>query len=299
MAPAAQADIALSIGDDAAILAGRNAGTVLSVDAQIEGVHFRREWLSLRQLGARAMAAALSDLAAMGAQPRAALVSIICPAALADDELYTIMDGVGDAQALYACTVIGGNLARGEQLSITTTVIGTAPGKPMTRSGARPGDGLYVTGTLGSAALGLELLRRGCPELAPAHVARWRVPTARIAEGSVAAERAHAAIDVSDGLLQDLRHVCEASSVGCAIELAALPLPDEATLAQELGLDLTQLALRGGEDYELLIAAAEPPPGANVRRIGAFSAEPGLYVLGPSGAVSPADPVGFDHFQGV
>ena len=272
---------------------------MLSVDAQIEGVHFQREWLSLRQLGARAMAAALSDLAAMGAQPRAALISIICPAALADDELYTIMDGVGDAQPLYACTVVGGNLARGEQLSITTTVIGTAPARPMTRSGARPGDGLYVTGTLGSAALGLELLQRGRPELAPAHVARWRVPTARITEGSIAAEQAHAAIDVSDGLLQDLRHVCEASRVGCTIELAALPVPDEAALAQDLGLDLTRLALRGGEDYELLIAAAEPPEGSNLTRIGTFSAERGLRVLGPSGAVSSADPVGFDHFQGV
>lgn len=287
--------VALSIGDDAAVLAASAHGAVLSVDAQVDGVHFDRGWLSLRELGARALASALSDLAAMGSRPRAALVSIICPSELSDPELYEIMDGAGDAQARYACPIVGGNLARGAQLSITTTVIGEAAPRSLTRSGARAGDGLYVTGQLGSAALGLALLRRGLGERAADHVARWRVPIARIAEGLRAAPRASAAIDVSDGLLQDLGHVCEASSVGCVIDVAALPRPRDQSLADELGLDLEQLALSGGEDYELLIAAAEPPDAA-FTRIGTFCDAPGLALRDASGAVRAAEIGGFDHF---
>jgi thiamine-monophosphate kinase len=292
----ASAGVELSIGDDAAILRASTQGSVLSVDAQVEGVHFRREWLSLRQLGARALASALSDLAAMGAAPRAALLSIICPRELTDPELYELIDGAADAQALYGCQVVGGNLARGAQLSITTTVIGAAPDQPMTRSGTQPGDGLYVTGMLGSAALGLELLKRNLAQRAPEHAERWRVPTARIAQGLRAAEHAHAAIDVSDGLLQDLRHVCAASSVGCVIDLVALPRPDDAALARELGLDLERLALRGGEDYELLIAAAHPPDAADFTRIGTFCEGAAIQLRDAAGALRTAEVVGFDHF---
>jgi thiamine-monophosphate kinase len=297
-APPSRADIALSIGDDAAVLRTLgSSASVLSVDAQVEGVHFQRAWLSLRELGARAMASALSDLAAMGATPSAALLSIICPRELTDDELYAIVDGAGDAQARYACTIVGGNLARGDQLSITTTVVGAAPAQPMTRSGAQPGDGLYVTGTLGSAALGLELLKRGQSARGEQHVARWRIPTARIAEGASAASCAHAAIDISDGLLQDLEHVCRASSVGCIVDLTALPRPDDAALAQQLGLDLERLALRGGEDYELLIAASERPIEAGVTRIGTFCDPPGIRLRDADGALRDAAAEGFDHFQ--
>jgi thiamine-monophosphate kinase len=294
---AAASGVALSIGDDAAILEASARGTVLSVDAQVEGVHFDRAWLSLRELGARAMASALSDLAAMGAEPRAALVSIICPAELSDNELYAIMDGAGEAQTRYGCPIVGGNLARGGQLSITTTVIGSAPPRPLTRSGARPGDGLYVTGVLGAAALGLALLKTGQVVRAPEHVARWRVPLARIAEGRRAAEQAHAAIDVSDGLLQDLRHICAASSVGCEVELSALPMPSERTLASELGVDLERLALSGGEDYELLVAAAQPIEGASFTRIGTFSEAGGIRLRDAAGAVRAAEIAGFDHFD--
>jgi len=290
------AGVELSIGDDAAILKAGSTGSVLSVDAQVEGVHFKREWLSLRQLGARALASALSDLAAMGSVPRAALLSIICPAELTDQELYELIDGAADAQALYGCAVVGGNLARGAQLSITTTVIGAAPNQPMTRSGTQPGDGLYVTGMLGSAAFGLELLKRGLAERAPSYAERWRVPTARIAEGLRAAEHAHAAIDVSDGLLQDLRHICAASSVGCEVDLAALPRPAEAALALELGLDLERLALSGGEDYELLIAAAHPPRGGDFTRIGTFCEASGIRLREAAGSLRTAEIAGFDHF---
>jgi thiamine-monophosphate kinase len=269
---------------------------VLSVDAQVEGVHFDRGFLSLQQLGARAMASALSDLAAMGAEPRAALVSLICPPALNDDELYAIMDGVGQAQARYGCVVIGGNLARGVQLSITTTVIGAAIGRALTRSGAHAGDGLYVTGTLGSAALGLELLKRGQADRWQEHVERWRTPIARVEAGLLAARAGtHAAIDVSDGLLQDLQHVCEASSVGCVVDLPRLPRPRDAAIERELGVDLERLALSGGEDYELLVAAPEPPSG-DFTRIGTFSAEIGIRLRDGSGVPRPAEASGFDHF---
>jgi thiamine-monophosphate kinase len=176
-------------------------------------------------------------------------------------------------------------------------VIGAAPARPLTRSGARPGEGLFVTGTLGSAALGLALLKRGQPTRAPEHVARWRVPTARIAEGRRAVEHASAGIDVSDGLLQDLRHLCTASSVGCEIDLVALPRPREDVLAAELGLDLEQLALAGGEDYELLIAASEPPAGAGFTRIGTFTSAAGVRLREATGAVRTAEIAGFDHFD--
>jgi thiamine-monophosphate kinase len=292
------ATVRVSIGDDAAILRSMGRDVVLSVDTAVEGVHFNRAWLSWEELGARCVAAALSDLAAMGAAPRGALVSLICPQALTDAELFALVDGIGNAQHAYACPVIGGNLARGSELSITTTVVGDAPERPLLRSGARAGDSLFITGVLGSAALGLRLLQAGRAELSASDVARWRSPRARVDEGLLLSRSASAAIVVSDGLLQELQHLCDASHVGCTLELAALPLSRAVAAAATVHADLTALALTGGEHYELLCAAPAPPTGVESTRIGSFSAERGIRAVDSHGARVALDPnAGFDHFR--
>jgi len=298
----AGADVMLGIGDDAAILAGDARPQVLSVDVAVEGVHFRRDLLSWQDVGRRAAAAALSDLAAMGATPRAALCSLILPADFDDDALRHMAVGIAETCAAHRAAVVGGNLARGGELSLTTTVVGHAPAVPLTREGAREGDGVYVTGELGSAALGLACLLAGHARGADAapFVARWRRPSARITEGQrLAAAGAHAAIDLSDGFLQDLEHVCAASRVGALIECGALPLREGFDhLAQALGHDGVDLALSGGEDYELLYAAADGSAAAALgTRVGRFREAPGLELRGADGRplAVPARR-GFAHF---
>lgn len=293
------ADVELGIGDDAALLASSARAQAVSVDAQVEHVHFARELLSPADIGHRALAAALSDLAAMGARPRAAFVAMIVPGDLPDEALYGIADGFAEAQREYGCAVAGGNLASGGELSITTTVIGDAPDAPLTRAGARPGDALYVTGTLGSAALGLRALRAGREELAPGCVARWRRCLARVREGAALSGVASAAIDISDGLLQDLSHLAQGSRVGFDVELASLPFdPEFVASCAGLGLDPNALALSGGEDYELLFTAAADRAPAVGTRIGSAVAARGIRLRDAHGAVVDPPPApGFDHFR--
>jgi thiamine-monophosphate kinase len=291
-------DVALGIGDDAAVLAPSPHAQVWSVDAQVEGVHFRHDWLAPAEIGYRAFVAALSDLAAMAARPRAALISLVVPAALAEAELYALVDGVAEAQREYGCPVAGGNLAAGGELSITTSVLGESAAAALTRAGARAGDDLYVTGELGGAGLGLRLLQRGMRDRGPASVQRWRRPRARIAEGLALAGTASAAIDVSDGLLQDLGHIASASRVGFEIELERLPLHDELhALGSELGLAAWAAACTSGEEYELLFTVApgaRPPFGS---RIGRAVRTPGLVLRDARGAAVTAPTTGgFDHF---
>jgi thiamine-monophosphate kinase len=296
------AQVALGIGDDAALLR-TTADSVLSVDSCVEGVHFERELLDFHTLGRRALEAALSDLAAMGARPRACLCALILPTDLADAELYALADGYAEAAREAGAPVIGGNLARGRELSITSTVLGDAGPRTLTRGGARPGDTLFVTGELGAAALGLALLKAGRPELGPAFVTRWRAPRARLAEGQLLAPHASAAIDVSDGLLQDLEHLCRASGVGAELWAERLPLlPGHHEVAAALGLDGLSLALSGGEDYELIFTQAAPqaPAGVAATAIGGI-VDLGvrvLDVLDAQGRPIAIGQRGFRHFGG-
>jgi thiamine-monophosphate kinase len=293
------ADIVLGIGDDAAVLAPSAHPQVWSVDAQVEGAHFRREWLALEDVGYRAFVAALSDLAAMAARPRSALVALCLPPALSDAELYAIVDGIAAAAREYGCPVSGGNLAAGRELSITTSVLGETLGAPLTRSGACAGDALYVSGALGGAALGLSLLQSGHAERAPRSVACWRRPVARIGEGLALDAVANAAIDISDGLLQDLAHLAFASRVGFELEAASIPLhPELAELAPELGLDALAFALGSGEEYALLFSAGADRRPSVGTRIGRAVEKPGIRLL-DAGGREIALPVaaGFDHFR--
>lgn len=293
--------VTIGIGDDAAVT---SAGAVLSVDAQVEGVHFRRAWIerglvSWRDVGRRASIAALSDLAAMGAAPRAMLQALVLPRSSRDDEVEGIAEGAAEVARAHGAPVIGGNLARGGELSITTTVIGDLEGAaPLRRDGARPGDVVWVTGTLGAAALGLAALERALRdgsalEGAEARfVRRFVSPTARVAEARAVSDVATAAIDVSDGLVQDLEHVASASGVEIEIDPAALPRePGHDVIAARLGLDPLELALSGGEDFELVVVAPASVTIPGAERIGIVRAGRGVRV--PGRAPSRG---GFDHF---
>ena len=260
-------EVRIGIGDDAAVLAPPGAEEVVSVDAAVEGVHFYRDFAAWPQIGFRSLVAALSDLAAMGAEPRASLVALILPESFQDQWLYELADGIALAAHRYGAPVVGGNLSAGAQLSITSTVLGRAGGAVLTRSGARAGDRIYLTGTVGEAALGLRCLQAGVTTSKAARfVERWRTPSAKIAEGRRLLGVASAAIDVSDGVLQDLEQVCEAAGVGAEINADDLPLGAGAMeLAQQIGDDAIELALSGGEDYELLFTA---PGGVAIQGLG-------------------------------
>lgn len=293
-------EVILGIGDDAAVIRERGAPTVLSVDAAVEGVHFRRGWLSAAELGARAFETAASDLAAMGATVDHALVALGVPRDVDDGYLLALMDGYAAVGDSHGAAVIGGNLTRGPVLTLTTTVLGRASPRVLGRAGAVVGDSLYVTGPLGAASLGLRALdARITGGDAERFVAKWRGPRARVAEGIALAPFAHACIDLSDGLAQDLGHLCAASKVGARIEEARLPrLEGHEAFARTVGASSIDSLLGGGEEYELLFALAAnvtPPPWATYIGV-TTSAEEGLILLDASGKARPLASQGFDHF---
>lgn len=235
---------ASGVGDDAAVLTvPPGEELVVSTDASVEGVHFRREWMSPRELGERAAAAALSDLAAMAATPLGILLALAVPVGWQDD-LLEVARGVGAAAARARCPIVGGNLTRGTELSITITVLGSAA-TPLRRIGAAVSDRVFVTGRLGSSGAALRaFLAGGQPSAADR--ARFVAPVPRLDEARwLAAHGAHAAIDISDGLLADAMHLARASGVTLAIDLAALPCVEGVSAAD---------AAASGEEYELLVA---------------------------------------------
>lgn len=282
-------DIATGLGDDAAVLKPLGAATALSVDTSVEGVHFQRAFASWGQIGRRAMITALSDLAAMSATPRASLVALILPASFDDESFLELVEGIGEAADETGAHVIGGNMSSGCEVSITVTVIGTLAKDPPLRSQAKVGDGVYVSGPLGARALGLALLQRGMgddtdPEVED-FIHRWRHPDSKLNLGRKLAGLAHAMIDISDGLVQDLGHLCEASDVGAVLQWSDVPraLGFDAVCAR-IDADPVALALGGGEDYELLFTAE---PGEHVE---AFGTRIGTIVEG--GAVTVLDEAG-------
>ena len=295
-------DVTLGIGDDAAVLAPSRASQIVTVDAMVEGVHFRRSWASFSDIGRRAFVAAASDVAAMGGRGRCALVAFVLPESIDDDALMELTDGIAAAADECKAPVVGGNLARGSELSITTTVIGEVDGEPMKRRGARVGDGIYVTGQVGAPGLGLALLLRERDPDDPRHapfVERWRRPTARLTEGQRLRPTATACVDVSDGVLADLGHLCEASEVGARVYAESLPLPRGfRALAEEIGEDPWALALTAGEDYQLLFTApASMVADELATRIGEVRPlAQDISVIGPGGEPLVLSRTGFQHF---
>ena len=259
------------IGDDAAVVSiPAGDWAVLTTDLLTDGVHFNLRTTSLASVGYRAAMANLSDVAAMGAVPRFLLVSIAIPPALRATDIHALYRGLMSACDQYHVHLIGGDTSASRQgLFLSITLLGTtAQGLALFRKGARVGDGIYVTGTLGDSLAGLQLLTsHQVPRRETALsridrdflVDRHRHPTARVREGLWLnqAKLATAAIDLSDGLSGDLRHLCEASRVGADIELSRLPISSACrAYAGRQKMDPSTLALAGGEDYELLFTVA-------------------------------------------
>ncbi len=270
--------VRLGSGDDAAVSLPGGA-TATSVDASVEGVHFRRETASLRQIGRKALSTALSDLAAMGAAPGEAYVVLGAPEEIGEEELLELGEGLAAVAAETGTAIAGGDLSRAPVLTLAVTVVGHAanPENFVTRAGTRPGDVLIVTGELGGAAAGLLLLEddavavavRGAEladEVADALRRRQLDPTPRLAAGrALAAAGASAMIDLSDGLAGDAGHVAAASGALLVIDAEALPIaPGVAAVAEAVGRDPLELATAGGEDYELF--AALPPQAVEPAR---------------------------------
>jgi len=293
--------VRVDIGDDAAVLMPERGPLVATVDVAVDGVHFAEALLSLVDVGYRSLNAAVSDLAAMGARPLGALSSLIVPPELSEAKLYQVVRGQAEAAASLTCPIVGGNLSRGAELSITTTVLGEVK-RPLLRSGARCGDELWLLGTVGLSAAGLRHLmsgsRRAADRATRACVMAFRRPKARLAEGRALLGRAHAAIDVSDGLASDAGHLARASGVRLLFEESALRAalaPELLLVAARLELCPLTLALTGGEDYALLATGPRRrrPPGAAV--VGEVVEGSGVWLRDQGGRLRRPG-TGFDHF---
>ncbi|HET9581466.1 MAG TPA: thiamine-phosphate kinase [Gemmatimonadota bacterium] len=302
-----------AIGDDAAILAGDRGPWAWTVDTLVEGVHFRFDWLDPPDVGHRALAAAASDLAAMTAEPAGVLVAAAVAAGAAD-VLEAVYAGFRDLADRAGCPVLGGDLVRSPgPLVLTITALGRCPAEPLRRSGARPGDEVWVTGELGGPAAALASLSGGGDPPTRGHPAYRRLarPEPRVREalwlrGRVAPS---AGIDISDGLSGDAGHVARASGVALRLNAAAIPVhPGARDLAARLGRDALAWALHGGEEFELLLCASagaiqphvpafEELFGIPLTRIGRVDEGDGVWLRDASGAEERLDPLSYDHFR--
>jgi thiamine-monophosphate kinase len=300
-------DVRLGIGDDAALLAVPSGQELaVAIDTLVEGVHFPRD-TAPADIGWKALAVNLSDLAAMGATPAWALLALTLPNA---DEAFIdgLADGFAQLAQTYRLALVGGDTTRGA-LTISVAVHGfVPPGKALTRADAQAGDAVLVTGTLGDAAAGLRLLQQSRHSDAQSNylIARLNRPTPRVAAGLALRERASACIDVSDGLLADLGHICAASGVGAEIEAALLPR-SSALLDRFDDVNSHDFALSGGDDYELCFTV--PPQRvaavqADLARLGCGATRIGRIVEGQGVKVRDADgqwlepaQQGWDHFR--
>jgi thiamine-monophosphate kinase len=308
--------VKLGSGDDAAVTAPAGA-TATSVDAIVEGVHFRRGEAELRTVGRKALATALSDLAAMGAEAGEAYVVLGAPADLGEEDFLALLDGLLELAAETGTTLAGGDVTRAPALTLAVTVVGhgAAPGAFVARAGARPGDLLVLTGEIGAAAAGRLLLEHPSlaaklPESTADELRRRQLdPRPRLRSGrALAGSGATAMIDLSDGLAADAGHLGRAGGVALRIETGSLPLADGvAEVAAAAGREPLDLAVAGGEDYELL--AALPPDRlssaseavgkageAKLTSIGEVAAGEGVEIRLPGGGRLEA--AGFDHFAG-
>lgn len=312
--PLAHAPGAFSLKDDAALLPRpRGREFVVSADMIVEGVHFlpgdEPASLALKALGVN-----LSDLAAKGAQPAGYLVTLGLPADWTVEWVAAFAAGLRKAQARHGLSLLGGDTTKAPGgFTISVTALGTVPaGRMVRRAGARPGDALYVTGTIGDAALGLKLLKgekiAGLGQSGRAAlIDRYHHPRPRLAIAPALRRHARAALDVSDGLLADLGHLCAASGVGARIEAGLVPLSEAASAALAADGGLLEPILTGGDDYEVLAAVAEADAtafermarkaGVPVTRIGIVrkvKAPP--VVVGPDGRKIIFSRAGFAHF---
>ena len=304
--------VVIGPGDDAAVIQPeRGTYDVVTTDAQVEGVHFDRRFVPPDAIGHRAMAVNLSDLAAMGASPRAALLSLALPPSLDLADFEQLVDGVLTVAAAHRVTLIGGNITQTSgPLMVDVTAIGSArPRRILTRAGARPGDDVYVTGALGEAAVGLQRLQAGEGWPSDSCVVRYLRPQPRVRAGMLLGRNraASSCMDVSDGLADCVRQVAEASGVGMALDGSAIPVPAEVREAQaRRGRDPLDPALSGGDDYELFFTVRPTHRGRlrmvcqqlgdlPITRIGVVTKGRELLVRDERGT-RPL-PEGYEHFK--
>jgi len=281
------------IGDDAAVLeVPKGEMLVVSTDTAVEGVHFRRDWLNYFEIGYRATAASLSDLAAMGARPLGLMIALTLPEA-DRNEARAIATGIREGASAVLCPIVGGDLSSGKILSLTITALGSVA-RPLSRAGARPGQRVYVTGRLGGPAAALRAWHDG-KEPSESDRGRFAHPVPRIDAAIGLAERgATSAIDVSDGLIADIGHVAAASKVCIEIDLARIPRFDGVSPLE---------AASSGEEYEIVVTAPEIDVLQFSSEFGLDLTEIGRVVAGPSRVELLNDgkqvtaPPGFDHFR--
>ena len=304
-------------GDDAAVLARGSGELVVTADLLVEDVHFERGSIAPHDLGAKAIAVNVSDVAAMGGSPRYALASVALTPDVDEGWAMELAGGMREACLDHAMSLVGGDTNRADRIVVAVTDVGeVAPGQAVTRSGARPGDAIVVTGMLGGAAGGLALSR------SPGAIATvleqpdgrslleaLQRPTARVGEGqTLAASGATAMMDVSDGLAKDLSRLCAASGVGARVRLVDVPVaPALAEAADALDVDALDLALGGGEDYELLAtlpadrvdetaATLRERFGVALTGIGEIVEGSGIVAVDADGGERPLATSGWDHF---
>ncbi len=306
--------IRVGIGDDAAVICGEGKDLLACCDLSIEGVHFRTAWATAQQIGHKALAVNLSDIAAMGGVPLFALISIAIPRGTATAFVDDLLTGIFVLAEASEVTIIGGDTsASPAALFVDISLIGEcASGKAITRAGAQAGDDLYVTGQLGASAFGLSLLEQGrrFEEEENDEATRWRqaairkhlLPAPRLQFGRAVGELglATAMIDISDGLSSDLTHLLEASAVGAILYAEALPIADCLCLSQQP----LPFALHGGEEYELLFTARAADAaclneiagncGLAITKIGKIVAERSLH-LECAGRREVLRPAGYEH----
>jgi len=250
----------IGIGDDAAAWQGDTSIQLATVDSFIQDVHFPSDIAPWNELGWKAMAANLSDIAAMGGVPRYALVSLALPDNTEVDDVTNLYTGMLDLAQQYGVAIIGGDISRAPLVAITITILGNAKDRDkhiLTRSAAEPGELVAVTGKLGAAAAGLEMLTKKLqfdPQATACFNGAFLHPYPRIAEGQLLVDQGvKTAIDLSDGLISDLNQICKASQVSARVEIDRVPI--EPRVKAEFSEKSLELALSGGEDYELLFTA--------------------------------------------
>jgi thiamine-monophosphate kinase len=291
------------IGDDCAVLGIRSGHEALiTTDFSLEGTHFRRAWHSAQVVGHRCLARGLSDIAAMGGEPIAAFLSLALPAKLPQKWADGFFAGLLTLAREFDVSLAGGDTAESpDAILADIAVLGSAPrGQAIRRSGARPGDRIYVTGGLGGSAATLDLLFSG-RKLRPGDFARHFQPVPRIEIGRFLRSKglASAMIDTSDGLSTDLAHICEESGVGAEIEADHIPLASIGRPAHQVDM---KFALHGGEDYELLFTAPESKriprriAGIRIAEIGIIRRSPKIYAI-KDGRRSILEPLGWQHFK--
>ncbi|MBI5044097.1 MAG: thiamine-phosphate kinase [Nitrospirae bacterium] len=308
--PLSDKSVLLGIGDDAAAVRVSRGKTLLSTtDLLTEGIHFDLKYISFYQLGAKALLVNISDIAAMGGIPRYALIVIAVPDNIKVAELNELYRGIKKTASSYKVSIIGGDTSGSKNsLTINITLLGEAKqGNIVSRGGARPGDKIFVTGTLGDSSAGLELLKKG--KRSGYLIQRHLLPAPRVKEGVFLSKNRLAAsmIDVSDGLATDLNHICEQSKVGAIIYEDKIPLSKELKKAK-LKKSPLNYALSGGEDYELLftVKASYIKKVYNAISKGRLSAtmigeitemKKGMLIVDGKGQKMPLLPTGFNHFR--